>query len=88
MMSNSRDASAGVESLHPNNSTCCRIRTPCSSWIGPGGHLLHYPIGNGDHNFLLVKRHYGPWPDRAWVAPSEPGAHVAAFEAGTRPSSR
>ena len=49
-------------------------------WMGPGGHLLHYPIGSGDQNFLLVKRHYGPWPEQAWVAPSEPGEHVAAFE--------
>jgi salicylate hydroxylase len=48
-------------------------------WIGPGGHLLHYAIGNGDQNFLLVKRHYGPWTEKAWVAPSTPGEHIAAF---------
>lgn len=49
-------------------------------WLGPGGHLLHYPIGTGDQNFLLVKRHYGPWTEQAWVGKSEPGEHIAAFE--------
>ncbi|MET8471989.1 FAD-dependent monooxygenase [Streptomyces sp. NPDC006422] len=49
-------------------------------WMGPGGHLLHYPIGSGEQNFLLVKRLEGPWPEQAWLAPSTPGEHVAAFE--------
>lgn len=49
-------------------------------WMGPGAHLLHYPTGNGDHNFLLVKRHDGPWPHAGWVAPAEPAEHVAAFD--------
>lgn len=49
-------------------------------WMGPGGHLLHYPIGNGDQNFLLVKRHYGPWTEAAWVGASKAGEHVAAFD--------
>ncbi|WP_328634860.1 FAD-dependent monooxygenase [Streptomyces sp. NBC_00356] len=49
-------------------------------WMGPGGHLLHYPIGSGEQNFLLVKRLEGPWPEQAWLAPGTPGEHVAAFE--------
>lgn len=49
-------------------------------WMGPGGHLLHYPIGSGEQNFLLVKRLDGPWPEESWVAPAEPGEHLAAFE--------
>lgn len=48
--------------------------------MGPGGHLLHYPIGSGDQNFLLVKRHYGPWTERAWVTAGAAGAHIAAFD--------
>lgn len=39
-------------------------------WMGPGGHCLHYPIGNGAHNFFLVERHPSPWPHKAWIAPT------------------
>lgn len=49
-------------------------------WLGPGGHLLHYPIGDGPQNFFLVKRHDGPWPHERWVTPSEENEHLAAFE--------
>lgn len=49
-------------------------------WMGPGAHLLHYPIGNGEQNFLLVQRHDGPWADRSWVVPAEKDEHLAAFE--------
>jgi salicylate hydroxylase len=48
-------------------------------WIGPGGHLLHYPIGNGDHNFLLVERHPSPWPVRDWVTSAEQGEQLRHF---------
>lgn len=48
-------------------------------WIGPDGHLLHYPIGNGDQNFLLVRRHT-PWASDRWVVPSEHDEHLRAFE--------
>ena len=34
-------------------------------WVGPGGHLLHYPIGNGDQNFFVVERNPAPWPARS-----------------------
>ncbi|MGW2343339.1 FAD-dependent monooxygenase [Streptomyces sp. NPDC001661] len=54
-------------------------------WMGPGGHLLHYPIGSGEQNFLLVKRLEGPWPEAAWLAPGTPGEHGAAF-AGWHPA--
>ena len=49
-------------------------------WIGPHGHLLHYPIGDdGDQNFLLVERHPSPWPSRDWVMPSEEGEQLRVF---------
>lgn len=54
-------------------------------WMGPSGHLLHYPIGNGDHNFLLVKRLDGPWPTAAWLASGADDEHVTAF-AGWHPA--
>jgi salicylate hydroxylase len=48
-------------------------------WMGPGGHLLHYPIGNGDHNFLLVERNPSPWPQREWVTDAEQGEQLQHF---------
>lgn len=49
-------------------------------WMGPGGHLLHYPIGSGEQNFLLVRRHKGPWNDKSWVVPAEENEHIKAFK--------
>lgn len=49
-------------------------------WMGPGGHLLHYPIGGGVQNFLLVRRHDGPWAEKSWVVPAEKDEHLKAFE--------
>lgn len=49
-------------------------------WMGPGQHLLHYPIGNGAQNFLLVQRHKGPWNAKSWVVPAEKNEHIRAFE--------
>ncbi|MGF6931437.1 salicylate hydroxylase [Paraburkholderia sp. UCT70] len=50
-------------------------------WVGPGGHLLHYPIGDkGDQNFLLVERHPSPWPSRDWVMPSTEGEQLRLFK--------
>ena len=34
--------------------------TAIQFWMGPGGHLLHYPMGNDHINFLLVERHPHP----------------------------
>ncbi len=48
-------------------------------WIGPGAHLLHYPIGKGDHNFLLVERSPSPWPVREWVTGAEQGEQLERF---------
>ncbi|WP_270259854.1 FAD-dependent monooxygenase [Kocuria marina] len=48
-------------------------------WMGPGGHLLHYPIGNGDQNFFLVKRESLPWTEKGWVVPAEDKAHIEPF---------
>ncbi|MGB0747285.1 MAG: FAD-dependent monooxygenase [Magnetospiraceae bacterium] len=49
-------------------------------WVGPGRHLLHYPIGNGDHNFLLVERNPSPWPSRDWRMPAAQGEQLPGFE--------
>lgn len=48
-------------------------------WMGPHGHLLHYPIGKGDHNFLLVERNPSPWPLREWVTGAEQGDQLKRF---------
>ncbi|QIE29915.1 6-hydroxynicotinate 3-monooxygenase (plasmid) [Caballeronia sp. SBC1] len=50
-------------------------------WVGPQGHLLHYPIGDkGDQNFLLVERHPSPWPSRDWVTPASEGEQLRLFK--------
>jgi salicylate hydroxylase len=50
-------------------------------WVGPQGHLLHYPIGDkGDQNFLLVERHPSPWPSRDWVTPASEGEQMRLFK--------
>lgn len=49
-------------------------------WMGPGAHLLHYPIGSGEQNFFLVERSPSPWPHTSWVVPVEDGSHVAPFQ--------
>jgi len=48
-------------------------------WVGPSAHLLHYPIGQGDHNFLLVERGPSPWPVREWVTGAEEGEQLRRF---------
>src|SRR5688572_7414294 len=48
-------------------------------WMGPGGHLLHYPMGGGHINFLLVERHPTPWPRRDWIMPAAEGEQLRHF---------
>lgn len=55
-------------------------------WIGPGAHLLHYPIHGGKLiNFLAVIDEPAQWTAPAWMEPAEPGAHLNAF-AGWHPA--
>ena len=54
--------------------------TALQFWMGPGGHLLHYPMGGGHINFLLVERHPTPWPRRDWTAPAAEGEQLRRFE--------
>jgi len=54
-------------------------------WMGPGGHLLHYPMGNGHINFLLVERYPAPWPHRDWTLPGVEGEQLRHF-AGWHPA--
>ena len=49
-------------------------------WMGPGAHLLHYPIEGGRViNFLAVIDAPRQWTAPGWMEPAEPGAHLAAF---------
>jgi salicylate hydroxylase len=59
--------------------------TALQFWMGPGGHLLHYPMGNGLINFLLVERHPTPWPEREWLMPAAEGEQLRHF-AGWHPA--
>jgi salicylate hydroxylase len=59
--------------------------TALQFWMGPGGHLLHYPMGNGHINFLLVERHPSPWPRPEWMMPGTEGEQLRHF-AGWHPA--
>jgi salicylate hydroxylase len=55
-------------------------------WMGPGAHLLHYPIAGGSViNFLAVIEGPDQWTASAWMEVAEPGAHLEAF-AGWHPA--
>ncbi len=55
-------------------------------WMGPGGHLLHYPIGNGELiNFLAVRHEPATWPGPGWVR-SAPSEEIAAAFEGWHPA--
>jgi salicylate hydroxylase len=55
-------------------------------WMGPGAHLLHYPISGGKLiNFLAVVDEPQHWTATGWMEPAEPGAHLKAF-AGWHPA--
>jgi salicylate hydroxylase len=53
--------------------------TALQFWMGPGGHLLHYPMGNDHINFLLVERHPAPWPRRDWIMAATEGEQLRRF---------
>ena len=49
-------------------------------WVGPGAHLLHYPIAGGALiNFLAVIDGPDQWTAPAWMQDAAPGAPLAAF---------
>ncbi|MER7608666.1 FAD-dependent monooxygenase [Nocardioides sp. NPDC127503] len=54
-------------------------------WTGTDAHLMHHPVGKGDHAFLLVKRQPGPWAPDSWSWPADPDEHVHAY-AGWHPA--
>jgi salicylate hydroxylase len=50
-------------------------------WMGPGAHLLHYPISGGSMiNFLAVIEGSARWTAPDWMETAAPGAHLAAFD--------
>ncbi len=55
-------------------------------WMGPGAHLLHYPISGGRViNFLAVIDGPARWTAPAWLEQAPPGAHLDPF-AGWHPA--
>jgi salicylate hydroxylase len=55
-------------------------------WMGPGAHLLHYPIDGGRLiNFLAVIDEPREWTAPGWMDQAEPGGHLKAF-AGWHPA--
>jgi salicylate hydroxylase len=48
--------------------------------MGPGAHLLHYPIAGGSLiNFLAVVEGPERWTAPAWMEDAVPGVHLEAF---------
>ncbi|WP_020659349.1 FAD-dependent monooxygenase [Amycolatopsis benzoatilytica] len=57
-------------------------------WMGPGGHLLHYPIGDGSVvNFLAVLDEPAAWASDSWTEEITPHQAEAAFD-GWHPAVR
>ncbi|ATY12082.1 monooxygenase [Amycolatopsis sp. AA4] len=57
-------------------------------WMGPGGHLLHYPIGDGSVvNFLAVLDEPAAWEGESWTEDFPRERIAAAFE-GWHPAVR
>jgi salicylate hydroxylase len=56
-------------------------------WVGPGAHLVHYPIGVASEvvNFLAVVEGPPQWTHGTWMAPVAADAHLAGF-AGWHPA--
>jgi salicylate hydroxylase len=49
-------------------------------WMGPGAHLLHFPVSQGSViNFLAVVDEPEQWRNAAWTEAAAPGAHLRAF---------
>jgi salicylate hydroxylase len=49
-------------------------------WMGPGAHLLHYPISDGQIiNFLAVVDGPARWTAPGWMQDAEPGEHRSPF---------
>lgn len=49
-------------------------------WMGPGAHVLHYPIGDGSFvNFLAVVDDPPTWTDSSWVEEVSPDQLRAPF---------
>ncbi|MFD7503755.1 FAD-dependent monooxygenase [Streptomyces sp. NPDC059850] len=50
-------------------------------WMGPGAHVLHYPIDrDGTINFLAVVRGPARWTAGSWRTEAAPGELAAAFD--------
>lgn len=49
------------------------------NWIGPGGHVVHYPVQGGKLMNFVGTLENQPWPGPPWSAPSTPQECLAAF---------
>ena len=82
-----RDSAA---SFRPCACRACPTPARCSSGMGPGAHLLHYPIAGGRLiNFLAVIEGPARWTAPAWMETAAPGAHLCGLHrlaSGRRPN--
>ena len=61
----------------PNNSTRLE-RGEYFGWLGPNGHVICYPIGNGDQLNIFGGHVSLDWVEESWTAPSSKEEFIAA----------
>ena len=77
----------GIPQASRQGSVTCWTPGALQFWVGPGAHLLHYPICGGELiNFLAVIDAPARWVAPGWMEPAEPGAHLEAFAGSGRPA--
>ena len=53
-------------------------------WLGPNGHVICYPIGNGDMLNLFCGHVTDQWVEESWSVPSSQEELLAAYDGWSR----
>lgn len=89
--SSHRDAMAGAARAAPSGRTAWRATVPVAAlpegaradavglWLGPGAHLIHYPVGGETAVNIVAIVEDASSDDRAWSAPGDPALLAARF---------
>lgn len=56
------------------------VRPVAVNWVGPGGHVVHYPVQNGKLINFVGTLENQPWAGAPWNAPSTSEECLSAFE--------
>ena len=55
-------------------------RNVAVNWVGPGGHVVHYPVHGGSMMNFVATKEGREWPGPPWNQPSTVSECAAAFE--------